>query len=64
MIKKQEIFIIKDWAGNILHYNGRFTLPCYAVPMEFTGFQDAWEWIYSLPADENGEYDDFYVEAV
>ena len=39
------MFIIKDWAGNVLDFKGKFKLPQLAVAMEFDSFEDAWEYI-------------------
>lgn len=39
------MYIIKDWAGNILNYKGRFELPCFAVPMEFISWDYAEDYI-------------------
>lgn len=55
-------FIIKDWAGNILNFKGKFDLPTFAVPMKFNSFDDAWEYIYEhFNECESQTYDDFYV---
>lgn len=43
------MFIIQDWAGNVL-FNGR----------EFESFEDAWDFIYEqFPDEEN--FEDYYV---
>jgi len=56
-------FIIEDWAGNILDFKGNFKLPQFAVPMEFSSFDDAWEYIDSN-IDENSHDDVFAIEKV
>ena len=38
-------YIIKDWAGKILDYKGRFELPEFAVSMNFESEVDAFEYI-------------------
>lgn len=55
-------YIIKDWAGNILNYKGRFELPCFAVPMTFETFEDGWDWICSNIDDEEVHQDLFVVK--
>lgn len=47
-------YIIKDWAGNILHYTGRFERPEFAVAMEFEHFDKASDWL----ADTFGHLED------
>lgn len=39
------MFIIKDWAGNILNYKGKFDRPCFAVAMTFKTDDDAFEYL-------------------
>ena len=56
-------FIIEDWAGNILDFKGIFKSPQLAVPMEFSSFDDAWEYI-DLNIDENNHDDVFAIEKV
>jgi hypothetical protein len=47
-----EIYVIKDWAGNIL-FHGR----------EFKTFCGAWDFIYQqFPNAQDGDLDDYYVE--
>jgi len=54
-------YIIKDWAGNVLNFKGRFQLPCFSVAMEFDDFESGWSWIYEkFPSQEN--FDDYFVE--
>ena len=59
------MYIIKDWASNVLQYNGKFNFSSYGanygVPMEFNSFDDAWEWLYcQFPNEEC--FDDYFVE--
>jgi len=53
-------YLIKDWAGNILDFRGRFMLPQFAVPMEFQTFDDGWDWICTNIDDET-KHEDLYV---
>jgi hypothetical protein len=39
------MYIIKDWAGNILNYKGKFDKPCFAVAMEFKNEDEAFEYL-------------------
>lgn len=39
------MYIIKDWAGNILNYKGKFDRPCFAVAMTFKDEDDAFEYL-------------------
>ena len=55
------MYIIKDWAGNILNHRGRFNLPQLTSPMCFKTFDDGWNWVYSNIHDETA-YDDIFVE--
>jgi hypothetical protein len=60
-------YIIEDWAGNKLHYNGKFVRPELAVPMEFESFEDGWGFIYERhpeAEDGDGTFDDYYVMEV
>lgn len=52
-------FIIRDWANNILDFKGRFDLECFAVPMQFNSFDDAWE--YALEHFSEDSLDDIEV---
>lgn len=59
-------YIIKDWASNVLQYNGKFKSTSYGsmgvgVPMKFNSFDDAWDWIYTNIDDEEA-YQDLIVE--
>jgi len=60
-------YIIKDWAGNILHFNGRFERPEFAAPMEFETEDDANEYLTELfdtfgaPSELEQEFLDEYV---
>ena len=47
--KSDKVFIIKDWAGN----------QCFGG-IEFTTFEDAWEYIYEKFDDEE-EYQEYQV---
>jgi len=53
------MYIIKDWAGNILNYNGRFERPELAVAMVFEEFDHASDWL----SDTYGNLDDAEYEA-
>lgn len=44
--------IIKDWAGNILNHKGNFERPQFAVPMEFTSFDDAESYLSEKLGDD------------
>lgn len=54
------IWIIKDWAGNILDHTGYFKSPSFAAPMEFTSFEDGWDWLYQAHPNEE-DFSDYYV---
>jgi hypothetical protein len=49
-------YIIKDWAGNILTYDGLFDSPQFAMPMLFEDADDALEYTSNLTIT-----DDLYV---
>jgi hypothetical protein len=51
-------YIIKDWAGNILTYTGKFNRPEFAVPMKFDAFDLASDWL----ADTFGHLSDAEFE--
>lgn len=51
-------YIIKDWAGNILHYTGRFERPEFAVALMFESVDDAW--VYAMENME-ASLEDLYV---
>lgn len=55
------MFIIKDWAGNVLNYKGRFDLKCFAVPMTFESFDDGWQYI--VENFDETEFNDLFVES-
>jgi len=58
-------YIIKDWASNVLNYKGRFERPCFAVPMTFESFDDAWAWLYNAHSDSDENcMDDFFVDSI
>jgi hypothetical protein len=57
------MYIITDWANNKLDYSGKFQRPCFAVPMEFDSFEDAWDYLYiKYPDEEN--LNNYYVEEI
>jgi hypothetical protein len=57
-----EKIIIKDWAGNILNFKGRFESPSFAVPMEFKTSDDAFDWI--LENIEEDAREDIFVDVI
>ena len=55
------VWIIKDWAGNVLNHNGRFQRASDAVPMTFKEFDMCSDWL----CDRFGHLDDTeYAETV
>lgn len=54
-------YIIKDWAGNILDFNGRFKLPQLAVAMEFETAEDAYIYLDAFNLTEE-DREDIYVD--
>lgn len=63
MKTKGTLYIVKDWAGNILDFKGSFKIPDFAVPMTFKDADSAWEAVYSM-TPENDETSEMYVEAI
>lgn len=61
--ERRKMYMIKDWAGNLLNHNGHFVAPNLAAAMQFDSFDDAWEWIYQNIPD-NESYDDIYAVTV
>lgn len=57
---KRDLFIVKDWAGNILNYDAKFLSPDFSVPKLFGDFDSAWAYIYSNYKET--EFDDLFVE--
>ena len=63
-------YIIKDWAGNVLQYTGRFNFSAYGAytgaPMEFESFEEAWEYIMGELTDrlnlDERDYGEYSVE--
>ena len=47
------MYIVTDWAGNVLNFKGYFQLFQLASPMEFKSFDEAWEWIHENVQNEN-----------
>lgn len=69
----KQIFIIKDWFGNVWDYKNRVIDAQIAVPMEFNSFDEAHEYLFRCLAEkpENEELSDkafeelleeFYIE--
>lgn len=60
------MFIIQDWASNVLQYNGKFNFSSYGAnrgtPMHFSSFDAAWDYIYEKFPDD--EHQDLFVEAI
>lgn len=52
-------YIIQDWAGNVINYDGQVLSQSFAVPMEFTSFEDAVEYLEATYEDEaeRGEFE-------
>ena len=46
-------YIIVDWTGNLL-FDG----------MEFSSFDNGWDYIYSNISDADNAYDDYFVEEI
>jgi len=61
-IMRSNMYIITDWAGNVLDFKGRFKLPQLAVPIEFDSFDDAEEWLCINLKDYDEERQDIYIE--
>ncbi len=55
------IYVIEDWAGNILDYTGRFKLPAHVVPMEFESFEDGWMYLDGIGVSEEDAEEYFVV---
>ena len=60
------MFIIKDWASNILNTKGLFQYTAYGQlndvnPKIFESFDDAWAWIYMNVENEDA-FQDLFVE--
>ena len=60
-------FIVKDWAGNILCYDGKFRRPDFAVAKEFNYFDEAWGFLYEKydhlsEKDFNEQMEEFHVD--
>ena len=60
-------YMIKDWASNVLQYNGKFNFSAYGAnngaPMEFEDFESAWEWLYYRHPNKEC-FDDYFVEEI
>lgn len=54
------MYIIKDWAGNVFDFRGKFMLPQFAVALEFDDIDSANEFIEVNFDDETLE--DIFVE--
>lgn len=61
---RRGMYLICDWASNVLQYNGKFNFSAYGAnkgsPMEFKTFEDGWEYIYQNFKEE--DYEDLYVD--
>lgn len=71
MKRKNNKFIIKDWAGNVMSENGKFysARSPWLHPKLFPDFEDAWGYLFELfdhlPEEEFDEQmGEFYVEEV
>lgn len=53
------MYMIVDWANNILCYDGYFKTESLAVPMEFTDFDSAAEHL-----DSFDDCSDLYIETI
>lgn len=65
MKNKMSIWVIQDWAGNFVDFKGRVTIPSFAVPMEFTSFDDAEEYLSEKLGDAyDTDRQEYYIEQV
>lgn len=55
-------YIIKDWAGNILNFKGRFNSPNFAVPIIFNHWDDAEDWLSINLKNYEEMRGEYYIE--
>lgn len=58
------MYIIKDWIGNILDYEGYFNLSHFVVQKTFNSFNDAEDWLVDNLLDYEENKQDIYIEGI